>query len=77
MFDVVEASIADLRRALDAGDTTAVELVDAYLARISAFDAPGKRRSKSSCCARTLSPDSGGIPPRIARVGCPAVWVSI
>lgn len=41
MFDVVEASIADLRRALDAGDTTAVELVDAYLARISAFDAPG------------------------------------
>ncbi|GEC76974.1 amidase [Microbacterium maritypicum] len=41
MFDVVEASIAHLRRALDAGDTTAVELVDAYLARISAFDAPG------------------------------------
>lgn len=41
MFDVVEASIADLRRALDAGDTTAVELVDAYLARLSAFDAPG------------------------------------
>lgn len=41
MFDVVEASIADLRRALDTGETTAVELVDAYLARIAAFDAPG------------------------------------
>ena len=41
MFDVVEASIAHLRHALDARDTTAVELVDAYLARISAFDAPG------------------------------------
>ncbi|MFK3678070.1 amidase [Microbacterium sp. NPDC090218] len=40
MFDVVEASIADLRRALDTGETTAVELVDAYLARIAAFDAP-------------------------------------
>ncbi|PRB14204.1 amidase [Microbacterium sp. MYb62] len=40
MFDVVEAPIADLRRALETGETTAVELVDAYLARISAFDAP-------------------------------------
>jgi amidase len=40
MFDVVEASIADLRRALDAGETTAVDLVEAYLARIAAFDAP-------------------------------------
>ncbi|MFK0240308.1 amidase [Microbacterium sp. NPDC090281] len=40
MFDVVEASIADLRRALETGETTAVELVDAYLARIAAFDAP-------------------------------------
>ena len=41
MFDVVEASIAELRSALDTGETTAVELVDAYLARIAAFDAPG------------------------------------
>ncbi|MFF1539072.1 amidase [Microbacterium sp. NPDC058269] len=40
MFDVVEASIADLRRALETGAATAVELVDAYLARIAAFDAP-------------------------------------
>ncbi len=41
MIDVVEASIADLRQALETGRVTAVELVDAYLARIEAYDAPG------------------------------------
>lgn len=41
MIDVVEASIADLRSALESGTTTAVDLVDAYLARIAAYDAPG------------------------------------
>ncbi|GAT73676.1 amidase [Microbacterium sp. HM58-2] len=41
MFDVYEASIADLRRALESGATTSVELVDAYQARIAAYDAPG------------------------------------
>ncbi|MGS0562796.1 amidase [Microbacterium aurugineum] len=41
MFDVVEASIADLRRALESGTATAVDLVDAYRVRIAAFDAPG------------------------------------
>ena len=41
MIDVYEASIADLRAALESGATTAVELVDAYLARIAAYDAPG------------------------------------
>ncbi|MEI2270211.1 amidase [Microbacterium sp. No. 7] len=40
MIDVVEASIADLRVALESGETTAVELVDAYLARIAAYDGP-------------------------------------
>ncbi|WP_314094625.1 amidase [Microbacterium foliorum] len=40
MIDVVEASIADLRRALETGTATAVELVDAYLARIAAYDRP-------------------------------------
>ena len=39
-FDVVEASIADLRTALDEGTTTSVELVEAYQDRISAFDGP-------------------------------------
>ncbi|CAM5406714.1 amidase [Leifsonia shinshuensis] len=42
-FDVVEAGIADLRRALESGETTSAELVDAYLARIDAYDAAGPR----------------------------------
>jgi len=41
MIDVVEASIADLRGALEAGKATSVDLVDAYLARIAAYDAVG------------------------------------
>ncbi|MFF1799172.1 amidase, partial [Kitasatospora sp. NPDC058263] len=40
-FDVVETCIADLREALEKGRTTAVELLDAYLARIDAYDRPG------------------------------------
>ncbi|KJL29910.1 amidase [Microbacterium oxydans] len=39
-FEVAEASIAELRSALERGETTAVELVAAYRARIAAFDAP-------------------------------------
>jgi amidase len=42
-FDVVEASIADLRNALASGSVTAVELVTAYLARIEAYDHDGIR----------------------------------
>lgn len=40
MIEVVEASIADLRAALEDGTATAVDLVEAYLARIDAFDGP-------------------------------------
>ncbi|MBP2587097.1 amidase [Streptomyces sp. PvR006] len=40
-FDVVETCIADLRSALEKGETTAVGLLDAYLARIEAYDRPG------------------------------------
>ncbi|MFF4324063.1 amidase [Streptomyces sp. NPDC001568] len=40
-FDVVETCIADLRAALEKGGTTAVGLLDAYLARIAAYDRPG------------------------------------
>ena len=39
MFEVTEASIAQLRAALESGQTSAVELVRAYLARIDAYDA--------------------------------------
>ncbi|TPW71683.1 amidase [Schumannella sp. 10F1B-5-1] len=38
MIDVVEASIAELRAALESGASTSVELVEAYLARIDAYD---------------------------------------
>lgn len=39
-MQVTEVSIAQLRAALEAGQTTAVELVQAYLARIDAYDGP-------------------------------------
>jgi len=39
-MQVTEVSIAQLRAALESGQTTAVELVNAYLARIEAYDGP-------------------------------------
>ena len=40
-FNVVEASITDVQAALSAGRVSAVQLVDAYLARIAAYDQAG------------------------------------
>ena len=40
-FEVAEASIPELRAALEAGRVTSVELVEAYLARIAAYDRAG------------------------------------
>src|SRR5688500_15082593 len=40
-FDVTEATIADLQSSLDRRTVTSVQLVDAYLARIAAYDAAG------------------------------------
>ena len=40
-MNIVEASIADLRRALEAGATSSVALVNAYLDRIARFDRNG------------------------------------
>ncbi|WP_025131897.1 amidase [Pseudomonas sp. PH1b] len=40
MIEVTEVSIAQLRAALESGQATAVELVQAYLARIDAYDGP-------------------------------------
>ncbi|WP_122754884.1 amidase [Pseudomonas viridiflava] len=40
MIEVTEVSIAELRAALESGQTTAVELLQAYLARIEAYDGP-------------------------------------
>jgi amidase len=42
-IDVVEASIAELRAALESGRTTSVEIVAAYLDRIEAYDRTGPR----------------------------------
>lgn len=56
MFDVVEATIADLRAALEAGETTAVELVRAYLARIDAYDGPGTETALNAVVVR--NPDA-------------------
>ncbi len=42
-FDVVEASIAQLREALQTGQATSEELTQAYLERIAAYDRSGPR----------------------------------
>ena len=42
-FEVAEVSILDLQRALETGEVTSVQLVEAYLARIQAFDLSGPR----------------------------------
>ncbi|QKJ20460.1 amidase [Microbacterium hominis] len=52
MIDVVEMGIADLRAALEGGTTTAVDLVEAYLARIDAYDAPGTATALNAIVVR-------------------------
>ena len=42
-FDVFEASIVDLREALDSGRVSAVDLLESYLERIAAYDDAGIR----------------------------------
>ncbi len=42
-FEVMEATIADLRAALETGRVTSVDLVDAYLDRIAAYDQSGPK----------------------------------
>lgn len=41
MIDIVEATVAGLRRAVESGATTSVDIVRAHLARIDAYDRPG------------------------------------
>ena len=52
MIDVVEASIADRRAALESGDATSVQLVQAYLARIDAYDVPGTETALNAVVVR-------------------------
>ncbi|WP_109211969.1 MULTISPECIES: amidase [Microbacterium] len=56
MFPVVEKTIAELRDALESGEVTAVELVDAYLARIDAYDAAGTATALNAVVVR--NPDA-------------------
>ena len=55
-FPVVEKTITELREALESGAVTAVELVDAYLARIDAYDAPGTETALNAVVVR--NPDA-------------------
>nr|WP_189673584.1 amidase [Pseudomonas sp. SWRI22] len=55
-MQVTEVSIAQLRAALEAGQTTAVELVQAYLARIDAYDGPQTATALSAVVVR--NPDA-------------------
>ena len=53
MFEVTEVSIAELRAALESGQTTAVELVQAYLARIDAYDGPDTTTALNAVVVRS------------------------
>lgn len=52
MIEVTEASIAELRAALESGQTTSVELVQAYLARIEAYDGPASATALNAVVVR-------------------------
>ncbi|MGR4043344.1 amidase [Pseudomonas sp. 910_21] len=52
MIEVTEVSIADLRAALESGRTTSVELVQAYLARIEAYDGPNTATALNALVVR-------------------------
>ena len=57
--DVTEATISDLRAMLEQGRRTSVQLVDAYLARIAAYDANGPQLNamiRLNPAARTDAP---------------------
>ena len=56
MIEVTEVSIAELRHALESGQTSAVELVEAYLARIEAYDAPNTPTALNAVVVR--NPDA-------------------
>lgn len=55
MIEVTEVSIAELRAALESGQTTAVELVQAYLARIDAYDSPDTTTALNAVVVRNLA----------------------
>lgn len=56
MFAATERTIAELRSALERGTTTAVGLVEAYVARLDAYDAPGTETALNAVVVR--NPDA-------------------
>ncbi|WP_448145156.1 amidase [Pseudomonas silesiensis] len=56
MIEVTEVSIAELRAALESGRTTAVGLVQAYLARVDAYDGPDTATALNAVVVR--NPDA-------------------
>ena len=56
MIEVTEVSLAELRAALESGRTTATELVQAYLARIDAYDGPNTPTALNAIVVR--NPDA-------------------
>ena len=54
LIEVTEASIAQLREALESRRVTAVELVQAYLARIEAYDGPDTPTALNAVVVRNL-----------------------
>jgi amidase len=66
-MDVVEASIADLRTALDSGKVTSVALVAAYLRRIAYYDRHGLRLNAVTDLSRTAFADARASDRRRAR----------
>ncbi|QXI26587.1 amidase [Pseudomonas vanderleydeniana] len=56
MIEVTELSIAELRGALESGRTTALALVEAYLARIDAYDTPATATALNAVVVR--NPDA-------------------
>lgn len=65
MYDVTEASLARLAGALRSGETTSVELVEAYRARMAAYDAGGP-------CLNAVVHDPTVLEPSTPRAGAAA-----
>jgi len=55
-YPVVEKTIAQLRAALESGEVTSVELLEAYESRIAAYDAPGTATALNAVVVR--NPDA-------------------
>jgi amidase len=79
-IDVTEASIADLQTALAAGRVTSVDLVDAYLTRIAAYDDAGPELNAiiainpdARAAARALDQERASRGPRGPLHGIPII----